>query len=271
MSPSPKGKLKRAIFGLDHEINNPTAIHIAADLASRLELDLVGVFVMDQMLDRAMSYPEAKELSAPFRDWRSLDTNLLRQQQNQMAQRLKTELEINAKKESLKTTFEITSGRFEEVLTEFASQSNILIFIEPKDPLGQITKSFEIIFDLAVRLPSSALIIPKSSKQRKGPILFFAAHKDDPSLEVASLIAQSSGEQLVTVFFDENHVPSEETVLGQIQRSDPDIEISKMSLVVLSRHIPNSKKNKLIAEMCRSTNVPLLLLETFKTDTAPLE
>lgn len=260
MISSPKGELKRAIFGFNHQTNNPSAVSIAADLANRLHLDLFGIFVIDQMLERAMSYPEAKEFSAPFREWRILDTNMLRQQQNLIAQRLKTELQIKAQKGKLRTSFEITSGKFEEVLTEFASHSDILILIEPKDPLGQITKSFGIMFDVAMRSPSSALIIPKSSVHRTGPILVVLSNKNDPSLEVASLISQPSGEKLVVVFFDEAHTASEETLLKQIQRSDPNLEISKISLVVLSRVISNAQKNKLIADMCRSINVPLLLL-----------
>lgn len=262
MITSPTGRLKRAVFGFNHETSNPTAINIAADLARRLQLDLLGLFVMDQMLDAALSYPEARELPAPYKDWSILDPNLLRQQQNLIANRFKRELQIKAQKEKLRTAFEVTTGRFEEVLKEFILQSDILILSESQDPLRQMTKSYSVMCEIAMRVPSSALIIPKSSTHRSGPVLAFLTHKDDPNLEVASSLARSYSDKLIIVWGDKDSAASEQTLLAQIQKSDPNLELRKMSLVVSSKHISNEQKNKLIAEMCRLINVPLLILET---------
>ncbi|MFM7083504.1 MAG: hypothetical protein ACKOW3_00660 [Hyphomicrobium sp.] len=258
ISTSP-GKLKRAVFSFNHESYNPTAMNIAADLAKRLQLDLLGLFVMDHMLDLAVSYPEAREFSAPFRDWRLLDAKLLRQQQDLIAKKIEKQLEIKAKEEKLRTTFEIASGSFEEVLKGFASQSDILIFSEPKDPLGQITKSFRKSVDIAMQLLSSALIIPRSASQKRGPILVFVTDKDDPSLDVASLIAQTTEDKIIVVPLHKEDVISEEVLLAEIQKSDPHLVLHKMSLVVSSRYSSNIKNNELIAEICRLINVPLLI------------
>lgn len=254
-------KNRRAIIGFNHENYNPSAMTITAALARSLQLDLVGIFVMDQMLEAAMSYSGAREFSTTFRNWRILDPMELRHEQGIIAKKISKDLQIKAQEHQLSTSFEIASGKYEDVVKGYSNNTDILIFFEPNDPLGQLTKSFDSLLSTAMRMCSSALIIPKYSTHRKGEIVFFSSSDEDPRLEIASRIAVSSEEKLVLVKTHQNHSQSEEAFFSQIQKSELNTNFKKVSLIISSWDVLKGEKNKVISKICRSRNLPLLMLE----------
>lgn len=282
-----RGEFKRALLALDVDALDPDAIDAAARLAELLELDLVGLFALDDTLRELAGYPSAREFVPVGRTWRQIDLERIGHEQQlaaQTAQRMFNEL---ASAMRVPSTFEVVPGPATRILASMSRPSDILVVAEPRRASACVTRSFALLFDVAIRSTASVLVVPRSVRRRRGPIVGIAGAPDDPGMQVASAIAAAAHEELIVIdahqasqtgsgpaAIIETARPSRSIhegggLLTDMRNLAALLENRDESLIVLTREgFPTATDNigMLIAE---SRRVPVLILEPPRRSTAP--
>lgn len=251
---------RRAVLGFNCETYNVVALDIAAHLAGALRLDLLGIFVMDHMLDLIADYPGAREFVTSAGDWRAVDRDRLLAEQRELAQGLARLFGTKTAAEKLAGTFQILSGRAPDILTASTSHTDILVVAEPSSGVGFVTNTFTILLETAIRSHASVLLIPRTARRRRGPILAIAGSQDDPAIETARVIAAAAGEDIVIVEADLTGSPEAakgvlKTLNRVLGRGPP------ASLIVCSRAGTTADRKEILTFLDRTQGAPLLVLE----------
>jgi len=191
-------EFKRAVLGLHLHTLDPDVIDVAAGLAERLGLNLVGLLSLDNSLPELAGYPGMREFLPAAREWRPIDPDRIAREQMlaaQNAQRLFTKLVETLR---VPSTFAIVSGAAAQSFASMCA-SDIVVVAEPRRASASVTHSHSLFLDAAVRSPASVLLIPRSVQRRKGPIVAIATMPNDPAIEVASSIAAAAQEELILI------------------------------------------------------------------------
>ncbi len=189
---------KRAVLGLNLHTLEPDVIDLAAGLAERLGLTLVGLLTLDNSLPELAAYPCVREFLPVAGEWRAINPDRLAKEQElaaQNAQRLFAKL-VEALR--VPSAFEIVSCAAAQTLASM-NASDIVVVAEPRRASASITHSYSLFLEAAVRSPASVLIIPRSVQRRKGPIVVIATRPNDPAIDVANAIAATAQEELILV------------------------------------------------------------------------
>ena len=260
---------KRAVLGLNLHTLEPDVIDLAAGLAERLGLTLVGLLTLDNSLPELAAYPCVREFLPVAGEWRAIDPDRLAKEQElvaQNAQRLFAKLVETLR---VPSAFEVVSCAAAQTLASM-SASDIVVVAEPRRASASVTHSYSLFLDAAVRSPASVLLIPRSVQRRKGPIVVIATTPDDPAIDVASAIAIAAHEDLILVeAFETGHgTPSESVaiptqtiggdgrLLSDIRHLSARLGSCNESLVVVTH--PTDNFGMLVA---KARGVPVLMLE----------
>ena len=160
-------EFKRAVLGLHLHTLDPDVIDVAAGLAERLGLNLVGVLSLDNSLPELAGYPGVHEFLPAAREWRPIDPDRIAREQMlaaQNAQRLFTKLVETLR---VPSTFAIVSGAAAQSFASMCA-SDIVVVAEPRRASASVTHSHSLFLDAAVRSPASVLLIPRSVQRLKG-------------------------------------------------------------------------------------------------------
>ena len=100
----------RILIGLDSSPAGLAGLAEAAEMAARLDADLVGLFVEDDNLMRLAQLPHSYEIDTQSAISRDLDPDAIGRLFKQMAQRAEREVRRAAEREQVRCTFEVVRG-----------------------------------------------------------------------------------------------------------------------------------------------------------------
>jgi hypothetical protein len=192
-------EFKRALLGLHLDAHDRKAIDVAVGLAGLLGLELVGIFATDEALRELASYPGAREFVPAGRVWRPIDIDKMIHEQMLTARAAQRAFDELASASGVSATFQIASGSEAQKFVSMSCASDILVVTEPTQASALATHSFSLFFDAAMRSPASVLLVPRSVRRRRGPIVAIAGAPDDPGISVASAIAATTRQELVLI------------------------------------------------------------------------
>ena len=192
-------EFRRAVFGFNLETSNPLALDVAARLAELLRLDLVGLFIVDERLQRAAEYPAAREFVSGLEGWRPLNPDQLRQELDVAALWAEHALSSRASARKLTSGFRILAGDLSQTLVSFSTASDILVVPAPSAGTANLTRSSSFLSEAAIRSVAAVLLLPPVPAPLRGAVVAIANSPEDRSIQVASAIAAAANEKLIII------------------------------------------------------------------------
>lgn len=271
-----KFSFKRAVLGVFHSIE-PPAVRAAGELAERLDLQVVGLFALDQAIQTLAGYSKAREFLPSKREWRFLDPEIVAREQMLAAEAAKRAFTRLVQSLRVPSSFEIVTAAAEQIF-ESAEASDILVLPLPRRASAAALYSLTIFVESAVRSAASVLFVPRTAQVRKGPIVVIARSPDDPSIAVAIRVAAAAQEKviLLTGFDEAPEAPlKDETgaLIEQIRGSEKALTdvhyVSELlgnrseSLIILMRTDGAPTQGDFCADLAERRKAPVLLLEPF--------
>jgi hypothetical protein len=189
----PKPDFKRMLLRLPHSPSDYAAISSIAELASLLGADLIGTYVDDQDLRNLVGLPDVREFRAGV--WQSLSSNqfaLDLASASREAERLFMQ-SAGPHRRSFRVANSARSAARE------ADDNDIIVVIEPKNPIERATRQFSELLEDVERSTSSILWVPSETRRFAGAVVVVASGPDDPCISAAVAIAASVREKLVFV------------------------------------------------------------------------
>ena len=104
-----KGR-RRILVGLDSSPTSLRGLAVAAEMAARLDAELVGLFVEDDNLLRLARLPHSYEIGLQSARSRNLDPDAISRLFKQMAERARQALRRAAERENVRCSFEVARG-----------------------------------------------------------------------------------------------------------------------------------------------------------------
>lgn len=128
MAPAPAAvKARRVVVALDASAPGKAALEAAAELAARLDAELVAVFVEDIDLLHFAGLPFAHEIGFPSAIRRSIDAPAMERRMRLLADEARRSVALIAERTPFKWTFEVTRGSLPEQLLESAAEAELII------------------------------------------------------------------------------------------------------------------------------------------------
>lgn len=268
---------KRALFSFDVASSSALALDVAARFAELLRLDLMGLFIVDETLQAAAAYPGAREFLAGQGSWRAIDPTQLQHELESAVKGAERLFTSKATARQVVSSFRVLRGKTDDTLRTLAMTNDILIVTEPNRATAFLTQTASLVMDAAIQSSASVLLIPATARVQGGPVMAIAASNDDPSVDVAALIAAAAGERLIiTEMFDrgvEDGVPRSDPHVSSVSRvragealeKDPGLLFGLIgrpteSLIVYTRRL-NDFGMDFPLLLAKQRNVPLLILE----------
>jgi len=101
---------RRILVGLDSSPTSLRGLAAAAEMAARLDAELVGLFVEDDNLLRLAELPNSFEIGLQSARSRNLDPEVIARLFRQMAERARVAVERAAEREHVRCSFEVARG-----------------------------------------------------------------------------------------------------------------------------------------------------------------
>jgi nucleotide-binding universal stress UspA family protein len=124
---SEERSVKRIVVALEPSVHGLAALEAAAEMASRLGAELLGVYVEDIDLLRAAGLPFAEEFSLSSARRRALDSPAMERTLRAEGQRLEKALETAARRAQVRATFRVLRGRVPVELLTAGEEGDMLI------------------------------------------------------------------------------------------------------------------------------------------------
>ena len=119
--------IRRILVAIDVSVHSLAALEAAAELAASLHAELVGVFVEDETLLRAIGLPFAREYGAYSARSREIDIAELEQQLRARAGLARKALASAARRHQVESTFRVIRGPVTQHLLAAAGEVDLII------------------------------------------------------------------------------------------------------------------------------------------------
>jgi nucleotide-binding universal stress UspA family protein len=151
----------RILVALDASPHSLAALQAAAELASRLGVEILGLYVEDIRLLKLSEFPLARELTFFSASPRSFDRREAEQQLHAQARAARRALENLAQRSQLRWSFRVIQGVVPDELLAATQETDLLILGKvgwsKRRQLGSTTRI------VILRAPRSALILPRGA------------------------------------------------------------------------------------------------------------
>jgi hypothetical protein len=190
---------KRLVLGLQAG-PSARAIRAAAEFASLLNLELMGLFFQDTRLEKLSGIPFVRELRLLGGGWQPIDIDRLSRDFELAARNAERLLASEATQFSTKWQFEVTRELFSEAFGALSRASDIVMIVQPESPAAEYaTRQFPLLMEAALLSAPAVMLAPAHPSLRTGPVIAIAAIPNDPCIYTAAEIAIAAKEELVII------------------------------------------------------------------------
>lgn len=188
-------RFKRMVVGLPQSLVSHTAVGVAADLAERLNIELLAAFIADASLSAFAGSALARELRIWDQQWQTIDPAQTLRELESAANIARQRFAENTKSRNVNTRFDIIPDM--EAIAGLIRASDLVAIIDPTHPGERITRQFTGLLEAAFNRAAAVLVLPGRIGRVAGPIVAVAAGSDDPSIRVGLEFAAMLEERLV--------------------------------------------------------------------------
>ena len=180
-------KIRRILVALDTSHHSLAALRAAAELASSLEAEILGLFVEDVNLLRAAGLPMARELRFPFARHAQMTPERMKRQLRAQALQARRALSSICESRGIEWSFEVVRGRVSSRLLKEAAKADLLCLGRVSRPVTQGPRTGSTARAAAVRAHRSVLVISEGTRIQ-APIV--VTYDGSPEADQALLLAR---------------------------------------------------------------------------------
>ncbi len=184
--------LKRILVALDASSHSLAALQAAADLAHRLQCELIGMHVEDPRLLRLARSPFARAIARPSGRRVSLDGGGMERQLRAQAARIRDRFSSQAKRAQIGGSFEVRRGEVAPTLLAAASQVDLVVVGRAGSSLVSNGRLGSVAREVLSKAPSLTLVVTSGTRLQPPIVVVFDA---TPMARKALLIAASLVDQ----------------------------------------------------------------------------
>ena len=192
---------KRLVLGLP-----PTAadssMRLVAELASVLQLELLGLFLDDSSLRDLARFPFVREFRGPAAGWQPIDIERVSRDLEVAAGNLRRIFEQATRELETAARFEVARGSLGEIIAASSRSDDIFVIVEPLNPVERATSQFALLSEAAFGSGAAVLLLPSRIRRTSGPIVAIATRPNDPSVQTGAFLALATKEELVIINAD---------------------------------------------------------------------
>jgi len=192
---------KRLVLGLQ-----PTAadssMRLVAELASVLQLELLGLFLDDSSLRDLARFPFVREFRGPAAGWQPIDIERVSRDLEVAAGNLRRIFEQATRELETAARFEVARGSLGEIIAASSRSDDIFVIVEPLNPVERATSQFALLSEAAFGSGAAVLLLPSRIRRTSGPIVAIATRPNDPSIQTGAFLALATKEELVIINAD---------------------------------------------------------------------
>lgn len=269
-------KFKRMVLGLPLGAADHAVIDITADFAELFGVDLLATFFEEVSLLELAAIPCIRELRPLGGGWQPIDAIALSKELERAAASARARFIQTVSRRTIQTNFEIARGAPADVISTMAQADDIVVLIEPRNPVERVTQQFARLVDAAFRTAAAVMMVPARVIRTAGPIVAYALTPEDSSVRAGIAIATAARERLIVVHGKRgSSLPREigdlaavtgvkiEELTANVFATDPltlsrALEHLKERLVVMTR---GALSDTAIAEIAGSLKIPMLIVE----------
>ncbi len=188
---------RRVVLGLQPGVPS-SATELAVELASLLDLELIGLFIDDVALRHCAAMPAARAISALGAAWNSLEFAHEPGEADYAAEIAGRRFAV-ASERLERRRFEIVRGAAARALTTISRPEDILVIVPPAAAADRVAEPFASLLEAAFASPAAVMLTPRRIAHAAGSIVAIAAAPDDSSVDVAGAIAAATGESHLVI------------------------------------------------------------------------
>lgn len=178
----------------------PAVVDAVIELARCLNAELQAVLLEDALTLALAEMPASRAFDPRAAVWRELPLARLRQQMELAASVLQRRLE-GAQALGVRAQFTVARGGAAKALGSLAQGSDLLVIVEPADPMARWVQPFAGLLQAALATSAALLYLPHRGRTHDGPVAVFG--ESASAHELARRLAQALDASLVTIETDE--------------------------------------------------------------------
>ncbi|HEX6305448.1 MAG TPA: universal stress protein [Anaerolineales bacterium] len=200
-----RGDIRRILVAIDGSPHSLAALKLAADLASKIEAELIGMYVEDINLLRLAELPITREVGFYSARVREIDVHRIKRQLRGQARRAEQALALIAESVEVRWSFHIAQGLIPAEILAAATDIDLVILGKSgwsrRRRLGSTAQTLVVqserqilIFQAGVRLTHPVLVIYDGSQASKKALNAALNVLEDESLLTVLISAQDAEE-----------------------------------------------------------------------------
>lgn len=194
-SREPSGaSIRRILVALDASVSSLAALEAAVALASRLEAELIGLFVEDVNLLNLAALPFAREVGFPSALRRRLGSVEMERSLRAQASRAEAALIAAAEQQSVRCSFRVARGEVTEQVLEAATEVDLLALGRARLRAWRASSASRVIVSAASR--PVLLLTPGTPVRPPIASVYDGSAESARALSLARRLVQSESETL---------------------------------------------------------------------------
>jgi nucleotide-binding universal stress UspA family protein len=204
----PDPTLKRILVALDASSHSLAALNAAADLAHRLQCELIGMHVEDTRLLRLARSPFARGIAHLSGRRLNLDGGGMERQLRAQAVRIRDRFSSHAERAQVSGSFQVRRGEVAPTLLDAASEVDLVVVGKAGTSLASTSGLGSVAREVLSKAPSLALVVTTGTRLEPPITVVFDATPvaRKALLVAASLVDQSGGLLEILLMADEPEV-----------------------------------------------------------------
>ena len=178
--------IRRIIFALDAATESPDSLEAAAELAERLQAELVGLFVEDANLLRSAALPFVREINLASGQWQAFEPAAIERDMRARAARARRLVEAAARRRNLGFSFRVARGEIGREVAAAAGETDLIVLeglteiLRGRVQMGSGTRA------VARQTARTVMVLRRGALDARN---FLIAYEDTPEADRALVIA----------------------------------------------------------------------------------
>ncbi|MBS7648849.1 universal stress protein [Candidatus Bathyarchaeota archaeon] len=199
-----KAAIRRILVALDASSHSLAALEAAAELAARMEAELLGLFVEDINILQLAELPFAQGVSYPFTVGQQLDKSKMERALKVKAEQARRALATTAKQLHVRWSFRTVRGYITSEVLEAALEADLLTLGKSSRQLARRVELGSTAREAIARAPRPVLLV-QHGVSIKQPVLvvYDGSESAKQALATGADMAQAYGDGLVVLILAE--------------------------------------------------------------------